>query len=144
MGATLSRTPHTGQISATRFGLLGLPSHQEMGGGGGGGLVLEDMVMASMSSSAPGLGGGSFEGALGGMLGSKREGNGVEGLMIRSHGRNEGGAGGGGGGNDGTTRDFLGLRAFSYGEILNMAGLDPCMASSSFEQPQKNEEPWHG
>ncbi|XP_010907204.1 protein indeterminate-domain 7 [Elaeis guineensis] len=141
MGATMSRNPHTGQISATRFG-LGLPSHQEMGGGGDDGLVLEDMVMASMSS-APGLGGGPFEGALGGMLGSKREGNGVEGL-IRSHGRIEGGVGGGGGGNDGTTRDFLGLRAFSHREILSIAGLDPCMASSSFEQPQKNKAPWHG
>ncbi|XP_008795411.1 protein indeterminate-domain 7-like [Phoenix dactylifera] len=141
MGATMSRTPHTGQISAPRFG-LGLPSHKEMCGGGGGALVLEDMMMASMPS-APGLGGWSFEGALGGMLESKREGNGVEGLL-RSHGRNEGGGGGGGGASDGMTRDFLGLRAFSHGEILSMAGLDPCMASSSYEQPPQNKEPWHG
>ncbi|XP_008807175.2 zinc finger protein GAI-ASSOCIATED FACTOR 1-like isoform X1 [Phoenix dactylifera] len=151
MGASMSRPPNSGQmaahtISAAGFG-LGLSSHQEMwgGGDGGGGHVLKDMMMASMSS-APGLGGGSFGGALGGILGLKREGNGVEDLT-RSHGRmNEGGGGGGGGrgGNDGMTRDFLGLRTFSHREILNMAGLDPCMASSSYEQLQENNETWRG
>nr|XP_010910693.1 protein indeterminate-domain 7 [Elaeis guineensis] len=148
MGATMSRPPNSDRMaahttSAAGFG-LGLSSHQEMcgggGGDGGGGHLLKDMMMASMSSP-PGLGGGSFEGALGGILGLKREGSGVEGLTI-SHGRNEGG--GGRGGKDGMTRDFLGLRNFSHREILNMAGLDPCMASSSYEQLQENKETWRG
>ncbi|KAG1367634.1 Protein indeterminate-domain 7 [Cocos nucifera] len=149
MGATMSRPPNSDRMAAyttstaAGFG-LGLSSHQQMcgGGDGGGGHLLKDMMMASMSS-APGLGGGSFEGALGGILGLKREGSGVEGLT-RSHGRNEGGGGGGRGGKDGMTRDFLGLRNFSHTEILNMAGLDPCMASSSYEQLQENKETWRG
>ncbi|KAL5221146.1 hypothetical protein ABZP36_025859 [Zizania latifolia] len=42
-----------------------------------------------------------------------------------------GGAAAAGGGNDGLTRDFLGLRAFSHGDILSMAGFDPCMSTSA-------------
>jgi hypothetical protein len=46
-----------------------------------------------------------------------------------------------GGGNDGLTRDFLGLRAFSHGNILSIAGFDPCM---SYEQEQHpSTRPWH-
>jgi hypothetical protein len=45
------------------------------------------------------------------------------------------------GGNDGLTRDFLGLRAFSHGDILSIAGFDPCM---SYEQGQHpSTKPWH-
>jgi hypothetical protein len=55
----------------------------------------------------------------------------------------------GGGGNDGLTRDFLGLRAFSHGDILNIAGFDPCLTSASSaaaygqgHHPSSNK-PWH-
>jgi hypothetical protein len=56
----------------------------------------------------------------------------------------------GGGGNDGLTRDFLGLRAFSHGDILNIAGFDPCMSSAASAaaygqghlHPSSNK-PWH-
>jgi hypothetical protein len=53
-----------------------------------------------------------------------------------------------GGGNDGLTRDFLGLRAFSHGDILSMAGFDPCMSpasSAAYEQqghPMSSKQ-WH-
>lgn len=63
------------------------------------------------------------------------------------------------GGNDGLTRDFLGLRAFSHGDMLGMAGFDPCgmptsaSASASaavvYDQQggghhQSGSKPWHG
>ncbi|RCV25078.1 hypothetical protein SETIT_5G137700v2 [Setaria italica] len=53
-----------------------------------------------------------------------------------------------GGGNDGLTRDFLGLRAFSQGDILSMAGFDPCMSPASpaaYEQQghQMSSKQWH-
>ncbi|KAL5226465.1 hypothetical protein ABZP36_014730 [Zizania latifolia] len=51
------------------------------------------------------------------------------------------------GGNDGLTRDFLGLRAFSHGDILSMAGFDPCMSTSAsaatYEQGHHSSKPWH-
>lgn len=92
-------------------------------------------MMTSLSSAA-GFD-GSFEEAFGGFLPSKRESNTNENLAKSLH-RNEGG---GGGGNDGLTRDFLGLRAFSHRDILNMAGLDSCMNPTSYEQTQ-TQKPW--
>ncbi|KAG2586392.1 protein indeterminate-domain 7-like [Panicum virgatum] len=53
---------------------------------------------------------------------------------------------GAGGGNGGLTRDFLGLRAFSHGDILSMAGFDPCMSSPSsaaYEQGHQSSKQWH-
>ncbi|OEL36710.1 Protein indeterminate-domain 11 [Dichanthelium oligosanthes] len=51
------------------------------------------------------------------------------------------------GGNDGLTRDFLGLRAFSHGDILSMAGFDPRMSSASsaaaYEQGHQSSKQWH-
>ncbi|KAG1335392.1 protein indeterminate-domain 7 [Cocos nucifera] len=163
MGATVSRPPlhdqmatHTAPnatVANTTAGFgLGLSSHQEMDGDGGGGggfghgsapPFLQDMMMNSFPS-APCFG-GSFEEAFGGMLGAKREENSKMESISRSHGRNEeGGSGGAGGGNDGLTRDFLGLRAFSHRDFINMAGLNSCMSSSSYEQPQQNKQAWHG
>ncbi|XP_077216903.1 protein indeterminate-domain 7-like [Tasmannia lanceolata] len=80
---------------------------------------------------------GSFEEAFGGFLGSQREGNSTDNL-IKTHQRNDE-VGGGGGGNEGLTRDFLGLRAISHKNLLNMAGMN----SSSYEQMQ-NQKPWQG
>ncbi|TVU21391.1 hypothetical protein EJB05_31030 [Eragrostis curvula] len=64
--------------------------------------------------------------------------------------RRETTAAGAGGGNDGLTRDFLGLRAFSHGDILSMAGFDPCMSSASsaaaYDQSghhHQSGKPWH-
>nr|CAB3475897.1 unnamed protein product [Digitaria exilis] len=63
-------------------------------------------------------------------------------------GGNGRGVAGAGGGNEGLTRDFLGLRQFSHGDILSMAGFDPCMSSASsaaFEQGhhQSSKQQWH-
>ncbi|KAI4967751.1 hypothetical protein ZWY2020_015140 [Hordeum vulgare] len=72
-----------------------------------------------------------------------------------------------GGANDGMTRDFLGLRAFSHRDILGLAGFDsscmgaavntasnninmaPCYDPQQQGQPQQQQqqssnEPWHG
>ena len=85
-----------------------------------------------------------------------------------SHGRSaeDGGAAAAGGANDGMTRDFLGLRAFSHRDILGLAGFDSsCMGAAvntasnntsmapcyepQQQQPQQQQqqtssEPWHG
>ncbi|XP_072999655.1 protein indeterminate-domain 7-like [Typha latifolia] len=142
MGATLSRPTSQGQMAThtsstnaavanrtTGFG-LGLSSPQEMATAGeqfghnSASPLLQDMMVNTLSS-APGFG-GSFEDVIARIQGRKEEG------------------GSGGGGNDGLTRDFLGLRAFSHRDILNMAGLNPCMTSSSYEQNQQNKKAWHG
>jgi hypothetical protein len=48
------------------------------------------------------------------------------------------------GANEGFTRDFLGLRAFSHGDILSMAGFDPCMSSAAYEQGHhQRSKQWH-
>ncbi|MQM01682.1 hypothetical protein Taro_034443 [Colocasia esculenta] len=130
--------------AAASFG-LGLYSHQEiMGSFGGPPAMVQNMVMGPFSLAASGNYDGSFEEALGGILGSRREvssSNGVESLA----GRNEGGVATSAGGADGLTRDFLGLRALSHRDLLNMAGLEPCMSStsSSYEQPQQSKKPWN-
>lgn len=49
--------------------------------------------------------------------------------------------GGGGGGNDGLTRDFLGLRTFSF---PNMAGFDHMNPSPSSSYETHNQTPWQG
>ncbi|XP_037404446.1 protein indeterminate-domain 7-like [Triticum dicoccoides] len=65
-------------------------------------------------------------------------------------GASGGGRGNAGGANDGLTRDFLGLRAFSHGDILSMAGFDPCMPTSASaraaydQQGPQSSNPWHG
>uniref|UniRef100_A0A0E0JF58 Protein EARLY HEADING DATE 2 n=1 Tax=Oryza punctata TaxID=4537 RepID=A0A0E0JF58_ORYPU len=68
----------------------------------------------------------------------------------RDTGNGRGGGGVAGAGNDGLTRDFLGLRAFSHGDIMSMAGFDPCMSTTSassaaaYEQGHHHSnKPWH-
>ncbi|XP_038986335.1 uncharacterized protein LOC103709567 [Phoenix dactylifera] len=94
------------------------------GGGFGHGSappLLQDMMMNSLPSPA-GFG-GPFEEPFGVMLGAKREENTTMESIARRHGRNEEGrSAGAGGGNDGLTRDFLGLRAFSHRDILIWLG----------------------
>ncbi|OVA08163.1 zinc finger protein [Macleaya cordata] len=123
--------------------------------------LLQDM-MISLSNSASGFdGSSSFEHhqAFGGtgMLNSNRDGKNPNQINLshesrttpRNHNilsRNDGSSTGGGG-NDGMTRDFLGLRAFSHTDILNMAGFDQCMnssSSSSHYEQQQNRKPWQG
>ncbi|XP_058073960.1 protein indeterminate-domain 11-like [Magnolia sinica] len=168
MGATISKPSSSssmlrsqqGHMTATTTGFgLGLSSREEMDSSfvhglttfGNKAAVLMDHTdtatatapslfqnMMTSLSSATGFE-GSFEDAFGGLLGSKRDGDAAENLATAHHRNEEGG----GGGNDGLTRDFLGLRAFSHRDILNMAGLDPCINSSSYDQTQ-NQKPWQG
>nr|QEG03065.1 indeterminate-domain 11-like protein isoform X1 [Cymbidium ensifolium] len=57
-----------------------------------------------------------------------------QGSVLDDHGRREEGRNG----NDGLTRDFLGLRAFSHRDILNMAGIETCMSTSYENQKKKS------
>ncbi|XVF26961.1 hypothetical protein REPUB_Repub14bG0065400 [Reevesia pubescens] len=44
---------------------------------------------------------------------------------------------------EGLTRDFLGLRAFSHSDILNIADLSNCM-NASHEHRNQSQKPWQG
>ncbi|XAR70786.1 hypothetical protein NMG60_11027773 [Bertholletia excelsa] len=95
-------------------------------------------VMGSFASSS-GIEGPTtlFDEALSGMLNPKME-NSFQKTNLSK------GSEGGGGGNDGLTRDFLGLRAFSHGGFHNMAGFDQINPTSSFGQQNQNQTPWQG
>ncbi|XP_072983290.1 protein indeterminate-domain 7-like [Typha latifolia] len=135
MGATMSRTPNLGEMATHSSGFgLGLSSHLSSGDGGFGQgnqeMTVNPLYPATNFD-------GSFGDAFGGMLGSKRKGN-------SSHeGGGSGSVGGVMAGNDGVTKDFLSLRAFSHRDIFNMNGMDPCMSSSNYEQNQQSKKPWH-
>ncbi|XVF86815.1 hypothetical protein PTKIN_Ptkin18bG0072900 [Pterospermum kingtungense] len=45
---------------------------------------------------------------------------------------------------EGLTRDFLGLRAFSHSDILNIAGLSNCMNTSHEQVRNQSDKPWRG
>ncbi|XP_020573141.1 protein indeterminate-domain 7-like [Phalaenopsis equestris] len=128
MGATMSRPTsihsqmvgHSGgNVNAHNNGVFGLElsssHHNENIGVNGGTSLIHDLMINSLPQAGSGFQLGSFNEHYGG--------------------------GGGGGGNDGMTRDFLGLRAFSHKDLLNLAGLETCISSSaSYEQ--QNKKPW--
>ncbi|XP_010242235.1 PREDICTED: protein indeterminate-domain 11-like isoform X2 [Nelumbo nucifera] len=143
MGATMSKPSSSATLRPHQAHMLAANT------GSGGPSLLQDMM--NSFSSTTGFDGSSFQDAFG-MLSSKRNGNLNEALMKTTSstthiGRNEGGGSHGGGvagGNDGLTRDFLGLRAFSHRDILNIAGFDHCMTSSPYDQTIQNQKPWQG
>ncbi|KAL6838771.1 hypothetical protein ACP4OV_031485 [Aristida adscensionis] len=125
MGATLSRPSGQGQMASTHSTSAAIAN------------------AAAATNTSSGAGGGLGFGASHSHLGADD----------RSRTDRDGGSGNGvvgagaGGGNDGLTRDFLGLRAFSHGDILSIAGFDPCMSSTSsaaYEQGHHSSKPWHG
>uniref|UniRef100_A0A5B6ZSB0 Putative zinc finger protein NUTCRACKER-like n=1 Tax=Davidia involucrata TaxID=16924 RepID=A0A5B6ZSB0_DAVIN len=120
MGVTMSK-PHMSTTSTTTAGnsVLGLSSCEEMGSGFVHGLASYGNKAAITS--------GCMEQAT------------DKAHLNRS---NEGG----GGGNDGLTRDFLGLRAFSHhgAGFPNMAGLDQINSSSYDHQQNQNQTSWQG
>ena len=132
-------------------------------GGAGAGGGAHYTQMAGPAASAPG--GATFGLGLPGLSAQQQPvDGGVMGGLARtaSRGRSGEDAGGGGGGADGMTRDFLGLRAFSHRDILDLAGFDSsCMgavaananmtcyepqqhAQAEQQQQQSSNEPWHG
>ncbi|CAO2205279.1 unnamed protein product [Urochloa humidicola] len=136
MGATLSRPANQGQMAG---------AHTTTTTTGG---------VAAAGSNVPTTStGGAAAGALG--FGTSSHGFGAapagERTTTSTRTDRDGGGNGAGGGNDGMTRDFLGLRAFSHGDILTMAGFDPCMSSASsaaYEQGhhhhhQSSKQQWH-
>jgi hypothetical protein len=137
MGATLSRPSNQGQMAGTHSS-----STTNAGTGTANGA-------AAAASNVPGSGTGA--GALG--FGSPHH-FGAEERTTRPADRDAGNGSGNaaavaaGGGNEDLTRDFLGLRAFSHGDILSMAGFDPCMSSPSpaaYEQGHHHpsSKQWH-
>ena len=126
MGATLSRPSNQGQMAST---------HSSSITNAGTGTA---NAAAAAASNVPGPGTGA--GALG--FGAPHH-FGAEERTTRAD-RDAGN----GGGNEGLTRDFLGLRAFSHGDIFSMAGFDPCMSSASsaaYEQGHHHQssKQWH-
>lgn len=177
MSGTTSDFISTSVATSTAGSGLGLSSSEDMGHGlapfgnkaaattgivGPSSLVLD--VMSSFSS-ASGFDGSSFDEDFNGMLNPKRDGNNFQETLSnsksteshfsnRSEHEDKGAAttasaGGGrhGHGNDGLTRDFLGLKAFSHKDFLNLAGLGGHINSSSsstYEQQNQNQAPWQG
>ncbi|KAI5005174.1 hypothetical protein ZWY2020_032417 [Hordeum vulgare] len=144
MGATLSRPSGQGQMAASTFSSSSSSAAITN--------VTNNTPPAATSSSA------ATSTAVGVGFGHAFEAPAPYGVDQRpSANRNAGNAAGGGGGrgnaggaNDGLTRDFLGLRAFSHGDILSMAGFDPCMPTSASaraaydQQGPQSSNPWHG
>ncbi|KAK6264229.1 hypothetical protein QUC31_012359 [Theobroma cacao] len=114
--------------------------------------LLQDMM--NSLSSGTGFDGTSFDDAFGGILNAKTK----DGRFINetfssttttpttttnaaAAARNDHETGGIQG--EGLTRDFLGLRAFSHSDILNLAGLSNCM-NTSHEQRNQSQKPWQG
>ncbi|KAL7222028.1 hypothetical protein ACSBR1_023864 [Camellia fascicularis] len=104
---------------------------------------LQDMMMTtSLSSTATGFDGSSFEYSFGDHGGGGGGGVGMlnpnkDGTISKASGG--GSAGHGGGGNDGMTRDFLGLRPLSHDDILNIAGFTNHIDSPMGNQNQTQE-----
>ncbi|TVU34181.1 hypothetical protein EJB05_16012 [Eragrostis curvula] len=131
------------------------------GAGVGGGGAHYSTQMAGAATSAP-PGSAAFGLGLPGLNAAQQDGLARSASSLGRSGGEDGGGGGGGGGgaSDGMTRDFLGLRAFSHRDILNLAGFDSsCIGNMGCYEPQQqhappqpqqqqqqqsNNEPWHG
>lgn len=117
------------------------------GGDGGGGpspsLLLQDMMMTSLSS-ATGFDSSSFEDAFGSMLNSRKNSNNLH--HHQTFSSKSATTTTTGNGNDGLTRDFLGLRPLSHSDILNIAGLGTCMNTTTTPHGSQNQtqKPWQG
>lgn len=104
--------------------------------------LLHDMMMRSLPSST-GFEGSSFEEDYHRMImNPKREGDFQDALSKATESPFS--KSNGGGGNDGLTRDFLGVGAFSHKDFLNMAGFDYMNPSSTYGQHNQNQPPWQG
>ncbi|KAK9282062.1 hypothetical protein L1049_004974 [Liquidambar formosana] len=104
--------------------------------------------MMNSLSAGTGFEGTPFEDAFGGIWSTKNKDVNFHETLAKTttthHSKtDEGGTGGGGGGNDGLTRDFLGLRALSHSDILNIAGLGNCI-NTSHEHHNHNQKSWQG
>ncbi|OMO70787.1 Zinc finger, C2H2 [Corchorus capsularis] len=117
--------------------------------------LFQDMM--NSFSSASGFDATSFDDdAFGAILNSKKGDHHGSGSFInesmsfssKTTTRNDRDCAGNGGQGEGLTRDFLGLRAFSHNDILNMAGLSNCMnTSQSHEQrnvDDQSQKQWQG
>ncbi|OMO66265.1 zinc finger protein NUTCRACKER isoform 2 [Corchorus olitorius] len=115
--------------------------------------LFQDMM--NSFSSASGFDATSFDDdAFGAILNSKKGDHGTGSFINESISfsskttRNDRETAGTGGQGEGLTRDFLGLRAFSHNDILNMAGLSNCMnTSQSHEQrnvDDQSQKQWQG
>lgn len=146
----------------TASGLVhGLPTFGNKAAGSGSGSgsgappasLFQDMMVSL--SSATGFDGSSFEDAFGGMLNNSKKLDAHDiispfhGMSDHDHDHDQAQAqvqaqaSTGNGGNDGMTRDFLGLRALSHSDIMNIAGLGNCMNTHDHNLNQ-TQKPWQG
>ncbi|PWZ11551.1 Protein indeterminate-domain 11 [Zea mays] len=128
MGATLSRPSNQGQMAST---------HSSTTNAGTGSAC---SAAAAAASNVPGTGAGASGFGAPHHFGAEER--------TTSADRDAGGNAAAVsvvGANEGFTRDFLGLRAaFSHGDILSMAGFDPCMSSTAYEQGHhQSSKQWH-
>lgn len=117
--------------------------------GGGGGTVAPNSFLHDMMnslSSGTGFEGTSFEEAFGGILNhnSKKDHFNDKTRSDINESSTGGGGGGGNRGHESLTRDFLGLRALSHSDILNIAGLENCMNTTSRDHQNQTHKPWQG
>ncbi|KAA8541682.1 hypothetical protein F0562_022834 [Nyssa sinensis] len=130
-------SPDTGN-NTTGFG-LNLSSREEMASG-----FVHDLASFENKAAVPsaGLTGSvTVSDAFGGILNSKKDHfHGTLSKTTTNHlsKAEEGGLGG----NDGMTRDFLGLRAFSHSDILNIAGLGNCMSTPHDQNQNQTQNSW--
>ncbi|XWS18869.1 hypothetical protein CRYUN_Cryun32bG0081900 [Craigia yunnanensis] len=107
--------------------------------------LLQDMM--NSLSSATGFDVTSFDDAFGGILNTKKGGSFINESFSKTttptQTTNDHESTGGSTQGEGLTRDFLGLRAFSHSDILNIAGLSNCM-DTSHEQRNQSQKPWQG
>ena len=120
--------------------------------------LLHDMMSSTSLPSSSGFDGSSFEEAFNGVMNNnpKRDGNyyqdafskATESSPLFSRSDENGGAGNNNrGGNEELTRDFLGLRAFTHKDFLNMAGfeqMNSSPSSRSYGQHNRNQPHWQG
>lgn len=137
VSATTSTTATTTTITSTTPG--------GSGGGAGTGTVppssfLHDMM--NSLSSGTGFEGTSFEDAFGGILNNNNSKK--DKTRMSTSEINETGGGGGNGGHESLTRDFLGLRALSHSDILNIAGLGNCLNTTPRDHQNQPQKPWQG
>ncbi|KAL5579480.1 hypothetical protein UlMin_011922 [Ulmus minor] len=127
--ATMAGATTSTSNSTTTAGVVVAPSSSSS--------LLHHMINSS------GFEGTSFEDAFGGIFNSKKVniGRNLHDTLSRTTTGGKAADDGGGGGGEGLTRDFLGLRALSHSDILNIAGLGNTM-NISREHQNQSQKPW--
>ncbi|XP_022724638.1 protein indeterminate-domain 7-like [Durio zibethinus] len=151
-GLNLSSREELAVGSGFIHGLAPFGNHKPAAANAGSGAppsLLQDMM--NSLSSATRFDVTSFDDAFGGILNTKNRGSFINESLSKTTTptpttnatRNDNQSTGGSTQGEELTRDFLGLRAFSHSDILNITGLNNCMNTSQ-EQPNQSQKTWQG